>query len=226
LRAEQKFFKMKKNKTIPFFFLTCLVLLTSCGKRPVVINTSPSSDFAIASDIDIIILRPLLRFERVQDEAPLPASAYEGDVFEARLHASARDIIDSKKFALFDARAHQELRMVELCEQLCLGSPNLSTGIVSGEIQNSLRQLASFNERLAVLVQFLRVKIGPGGYYNPSTGQMGSSMSSSLLQASLIHCATGKVLWKSQVFQRGLLLAKSSQLSEMLMLLYQNFPKR
>ncbi len=213
---------------IPKIYVMCVTILlfTSCAHKPVTDTTSSAPRLTVAPNIDILVLRPLLKFERVQNEAPLPASDYQGDAIEAELFATARNVIESKNFIMVDSRAHQDMKIAELCEKLHSQSAKLSRGIVSGEIEVSLKQLASFNERSAALVQLFQVKIGPSGYWNPGSGAIASSMSSSSLQASLIHCSTGQVLWRKQVLLRGLPRAGNSEFSEMLKLLYQDFPER
>jgi hypothetical protein len=203
-----------------------LLQFTSCAHKPVTDTPSPAPPLTVVPSIDILVLRPLLKFERIQDEAPLLASDYQRGAIESDLLAAARHVIESKKFIMVDPQAHQDMNIAELCEKLHSQSAKLSRGIVSDEIEISLKQLASFNERSAVFVQLFRVKIGPGGYWNPNTGAIASSMSSSSLRVALIRCSTGQVLWRKQVLLRGLPRPRSSQFSEMLKLLYQDFPRR
>jgi hypothetical protein len=215
------------SQILKIYVMSVLLLFTSCAHKPVTDTASPAPLLTVTPNIDILVLRPLLKFERIQDEAPLPHSDYQGGAIEADLFATARNVIESKRFIMVDSQAHQDMNIAELCEKLQSQSAKLSRGIVSDEIEISLKQLASFNERSAVFVQLFRVKIGPEGYWwKPLTGEIASSMSSSSLQASLIHCSTGQVLWRKQVLLRGLPRPGSSQFSEMLKLLYQDFPRR
>lgn len=213
-------------RTIPFYlFLAWLLVLSSCATSPILVTTSPISG-EVAPNTDIIIVQPLLKFERIHDEAILPASDYQGNAIEAKMLAYAKSVVEMRKFVIVDPQIYHEVEVAGLFNQLCSMSPKLSIGVVDNGANILFKRLASFNERIAVLMQFFKVKVGPGGYWNPNTGAIASSMSNAVLQASLISCSTGKVLWRNQILTRQLPQPESQQFSEALKLLYQSFPMR
>jgi len=211
-------------RTIPFYlYLAWVLVLSSCATRPILVATSPVSG-EVAPNTDIIIVQPLLKFERVYDEAILPASDYQGNAIEAKMLAYAKSVVETRKFVIVDPQIYHEVEVAGLFNQLCSMSPKLSMGVVDNGANILFKRLASSNERIAVLMQFFKVKVGPDGKI--STFGITSAMSSSVLQASLISCSTGKVLWRSQVLTRQLPQPESQQFSEALELLYQSFPRR
>jgi hypothetical protein len=154
-------------------------------------------------DTAIFILRPFLRFERIQDEAILPVPHAQEAAITSRLLTAAHDAVQSRKLVIVDCQTQGQAE-VALCNQLSSLSPRLSQGVMSDDIRVLLKRLASLKEHHAVLVNLLLVKVGPSGYWNPNTGQIGSAMSYLQLKAALIHCDTERVLWMNQVLLRQL----------------------
>ena len=63
-------------------------------------------------------------------------------------------------------------------------------------------KLAALPDDYLLLVQFVRVKQGPGGSWNPYSGAITSGMSTTSFQAALISTRTGQVAWKNEVLER------------------------
>ena len=65
-----------------------------------------------------------------------------------------------------------------------------------------LKELGNRGVWQGVLVQHVRVKIGPGGYWDPNSGMIGAAMHNATLRASLLDPANGKSLWQNSVYLR------------------------
>ena len=157
-------------------------LLSSCATAPVASNSNMIStqDLEIDSALEVLLLPPLLKFERMQDEAILDASDYNGDRIEIDLMNEAKDALDVRKFVSRECLHLEESEAKNQCEQLQLLSDGLASGFINKEGETLMNGLASFSENYAVLAHHLKVKVGPGGYWDPNTGAIGSSMNSSL----------------------------------------------
>ena len=208
-----------------FLMMLWIIFLNSCANKPIAGTTSSAMDLTLDSDITILTLRPFLKFERMENEAPLPASDFQSDAIERILLTAATDVAESRKIVKIDCQTQGEAEIAELCNQLYSLSPRLSKGLINDEANVLLKHLTSLKEHYAVLSHLVRVKVGPGTLYNPMSGLIHSSMSHTLLRASLIDCKSGQVLWKNQVLLRELPRTESTQFTESLELLYQNFPK-
>ena len=211
---------------IAVLFLIILLLLSSCTTNPIVVSTmQPTYKAVLPNDSKIIILRPLLRFERLRDEVILNASEFGGTAIEDSLYAAARAAAAKSKIEVIDYDSINTPEFFNLCSKLRSLSSQLAAGHINDEVKEILQRLSVLNPNLLVLSHFLYVKVGPRGYWNPCTGAIGSSMSTSFFQASLIHCNTGKILWKNKVFLRQLPRVNSPNFKESIQLLYANFPK-
>lgn len=206
-----------------FLLVASLFILSSCATikpKSTIIGSAPESK--VSSDSSIAILRPLLKFERIHDEAVVPASDYDGDAIETRIVTMARNVIGSRNIALTD----QNVDKVRMYHKLNAIIPKLSRGIVNNDAGILLKSIATTDTHVSVLVSYVRVKVGSGGSWNPNSGAITSSNSKTILHAALIQCATGKVLWMDQVLLREAPQLSNSRFSEALELLFLKFPQK
>lgn len=206
--------------------LTSLALFTACVSSPVVVPKTTDLAPEINRDLSILIIPPCLKFESIQDEKPLKASDYNGDAIEKRMIAVAQQALNSKGFAAHDRETDSRSSTPETDNRFYSLSPKLSQGVVSDGDKRYMKQLASTDDRLSVLVSYIKVKVGTGAAWNPMSGIIRSDNSSCFLHSALIHCTTGQVLWKNQIFLRELPQIESESFSDSLDLLYRNFPNR
>jgi hypothetical protein len=183
--------------------------------RPV--SSEPAS---APTRLKIILLKPSIRFEDVSGKAPRIGATEEE--YGRRLTEAAMKAVGSKA-ALLDVDM-LDAPVLQACAKLDSLASRLARGDVNEEAAGELARLATFDEQYAVMVQFLRVKSGPGGSSPITiTGQITSSMSSTLLQAALVSGRTGKVIWKGEQFVRKKLKPADAGLSKALTLLYADF---
>jgi hypothetical protein len=206
--------------------LTSLALLTACVSSPVVVPTTLDLGPEINRDVSILIIPPCLKFESIQDEKPLKVSDYNGDAIENQMIAVAQQALNSKGFAAHDLKTYSLSSTPETDDRFRSISPKLSQGVVSDGDKLYMKQLASSDDRLSVLVSYIKVKVGTGAAWNPITGWIRTANSSCFLHSALIHCTTGQVLWKNQIFLRELPQIESESFSDSLELLYKTLPKR
>jgi hypothetical protein len=53
-----------------------------------------------------------------------------------------------------------------------------------------------------VLIQHVRVRLGPGGSWDPNTGMITSAMNTTRMTAAILATTNGQVLWRNQVHLR------------------------
>jgi hypothetical protein len=177
-------------------------------------------------DYQVIILDPLSRFENIKDESVPPAYAGANDSFESRLLDTARNEVESRKLNVVKPETLSELAAADLCKQLQSMSSRLARGNVNDEAREILNRLAAINDRHVVLAQFMKVKMGPGRSWNSFTGEITSAMNSTLMQAAVVSCKTGQVLWKNELLIRKVMKPDSPKFVKALGLLYQTFDLR
>jgi hypothetical protein len=203
-----------------------IALFGACTTVPV--TTSPTFQPAVEvpPETRILVISPLLRFESVQTEAVLPPSEYYGQAFEQQLIAWAKKEATARAFEVAEPASPDVVPAASACEQLTAQSNKLARGIVADEAKPSLDSIASVNANYAVLVQYLRVKIGPGGSWNSYTGEITSTMSNMLIDAALVSSRDGRVLWKNEVLLRNLAMPNSKEFMQSLSLIYKTFIKK
>jgi hypothetical protein len=133
----------------------------------------------VAGELKIILLKPSIRFEDVRSTLPIPSA--DGSEYERLLLRAARNGVESRASAL--NLYELDLSAAEVCSQLDVLASRLARGEVNEEAAGVLARLAALNERYAVLVQFVRVKTGPGASWNSITGAITSSLASTLIRA-------------------------------------------
>ena len=222
----------KKKHSIrfrPVFILMAVVsflILNSCATpKPISGIASPIANLKISPNTTVLILRPVLKFERIHNEAVLPASDYQGDAIETRILTVAKNVVESRNMILVDIQNVNE-EDVEAYSQIRAKSPKLSRGLINDYTNILLKSISTNNEHSTLLVNYVNVKVGSGGTWNPNSGAITSSNSKSTLHAALIQCVTGKALWMDKVLLRELPILSSQRFSEALKLLFLNFPKK
>lgn len=224
------FSRPKKNRILKHliqngFSVGLLIILAACAAKPIAVMTTPPAE-AIASDIQILILPPLIRFERTENESVLMNRSDEGDAFGAELLKAAKIISETRNFKIVASESLAGTAAVESCTQLHSLSYRLARGLINEDILSLLNNLASIDDRIVVLAQYMKIKVGPRGYWIQTTGSIGSPGSSSIIQAALISSKTGDVIWKNEVLLRALSKSGSPQFDESLRLLFKSFVKR
>lgn len=169
----------------------------------------------------IILLKPTMQFEDVRSSALTPAQAGMGWEYEAQLLNAAKEAVGTKLPVV-------ELEKLdpagtEACQRLQALASRLARGNINEEAREALSRLAALDEDQLVLVQFFRLKKGPGRSWDPNTGAITSSVESTLMQAALVSCKTGRVIWKGEQFFRKAVMPTSPKFQKSLALLYQDF---
>jgi hypothetical protein len=155
-----------------------------------------------------------------QQQKVLPKLVARDADFESRLLDAAKTALGSK--ATIVSPESLSPPGVEASTRLNVLSSRLARGNVTDDAKTDLNLLSAAGERELVLAQSLRIKVGPGGSWNPMTGSITSAMDSTLAQAALVCSNTGKVVWKNEQFIRKASKPDSPEFSKMLTLLYAN----
>ena len=218
----------QRSNPLVILLLISLIFLCSCAATtPVSQNNSEQSRMVLDSTYNsILILKPLVRFERLKDESRLPDSSYGGDAFGTKLVIDAITEVDSHHFIPVDTRSSSNGKLVSIYNSLQSMSPEITSGFINNKAKGILIQLDSLMEHPLVLVQYFKVKIGTGGSWDPYSGAITSSNSSTSFFASLISCKTGEVFWKNQVLLRDSPQINNLNFKESIDLLYKTFPMR
>jgi hypothetical protein len=99
----------------------------------------------------------------------------------------------------------------------------VARGNITEEAKAVLSRLSASDEERIVLVQFCRLKTGPGRSWNPNSGAITSSVASTLVQAALVSCKSGTVLWKGEQYVRNKAVKPTSKdFDKILSLLYKD----
>jgi hypothetical protein len=179
------------------------------------------------AEIKVVVLRPLLEFDALQANTANRTGHTSGsEDFEAKLLATATETVTSRKFTAVTPEVLQNTTAEDRPKQLQPLVSRLARGIVNEEARAILNDLATVTGNSAVLVQFMRIKTGPSGSWNPWTGQITSGMSSTVLQVSLISCQTGQVLWKNESVTRKVYRSNDPNFAKWLATVYQTLQRQ
>jgi hypothetical protein len=173
-----------------------------------------------SAGLKVILVKPAVRFEDVRSTFAIPVS--DESEIDRLLVDEATRAVGSKATVLdvdkLESQANEE------CARLYDLASRLARGDVNEEATNGLARLAALDDQYAVLVQFVRVKTGPGKSWNAWSGAITSSSASTLMQAAVVSGKTGKVIWKGERLIRNKALKPTSvEFSKELGLMYRDF---
>ncbi|MGA2739005.1 MAG: hypothetical protein ABSG65_16325 [Bryobacteraceae bacterium] len=187
------------------------------------------------SKLMVILLKPAIRFEEItagsrsdfgvkmptvnrgKNEAPGNEEDYQRLLIDAAKNAagSKATILDSGTL---------EPSIAETCQGLASLGSRIARGNINEDALGKLARLAASDEHYAILAQFLRLEKGPGRSWDPNTGAIGSSTSSTLVQAALVSAKTGRVIWKNERLIRNKALRPAdAALNKAIRDVYQDF---
>jgi hypothetical protein len=213
-------------RRIPAVFVFALAALAS-DARPANQERAPATTVRTSAPdlspaplgLKIILLPPTIRFEDVRGYTPAIGADLD---YEQLLIDTARRAVGSRA-TLLDMNKLQP-PIEEACRKLAPLASRLARGDVNDEAADDLARLAAFDECYVVLVQFFRLRTGPGRSWNSATGAITSSTASTLIQAALVSGKTGKVIWKGERLVRNKALKPTDgDFRKALTLLYQDF---
>ena len=218
-----------KNPTALLIVLAVVALSAGCattssitqtGGNPGLVSAPPNS--SVPPSIKVWVLTPKVVFENTQTEEPLDAITNGGPAMIAALTDKSVSILKAKinpsvaSVSTGNLSAEQKAS----AEQASASANQLVRKRQNSQAMNTIRSLASTNESVAVLVQYVRVKIGPSKTWNQNTGAITADASSSHFRAVMLDCRTGRCLWGNSVLLREAPDPNNKQFDKVLSLLY------
>jgi hypothetical protein len=169
--------------------------------------------------VKVIILPPQVVFEQLT--AYSRGHNFGGVSFEPALFKAANTILSTQGYTVVMPESLQDnTNAIDWLTQLQPLTSRLSRGVINDEARQIFSHLGTLPENYLIFIQFMRIKEGPGGSWDPNTGAITSQMSSTILQAALISPRTGQVVWKNDVLERSVFRADSPKFTKSVNLLY------
>jgi len=218
--------EVHRSRSKPRVPWLALVMLASCGFDTFSLaqtgsETSPPRPASPAGEHRVLVLSPRLTVESLSDGSTLPASQHDGPFIVSYLSGAALRELGDRKYSAVGSTDAAAAAVSIPSDTLSRGSSKLIRGIPSDEFKEALRAIAAEGQYDAVFAQDAQLKIGPGGSWNAWSGAITSDMSSLVLRAALINCATGENLWKAQSVHRGHERASEKVLRKLVQELYE-----
>jgi len=188
-------------------------------------NRASKSPITLDVD-DVLVLDPVIMYERIDDEQPLSSVAFGGEVIQDNLFLAAKHAVRSGKLKAIEPKSIDEADESELLEKIAPMIPKLSYGVMEEKTTSLMKSIYSDSNPRAILVNYVRVKVGSGGSWNPNSGAITSSNSKSIFNAALIQGNTAQCIWRRQVFLRNIPNLADEKYFEALTLLYEDFPRK
>lgn len=176
----------------------------------------------------IFLLTPKLTYQDVQTEAELLPDQYGGKTTSKDIVDFASNVIEQKGLRVLqehDLTPNQKSQLTVTLAALhdhagaILKQRNEKEGFLA-----DFRELSEIAGAEGVMGHVLKVKVGAGSYWDPNTGAIASSASTSHILAFLVDATTGEVVWKNEVFFRDVPTTKL--LTKSLGMLFSVFPTK
>jgi hypothetical protein len=150
----------------------------------------------------VIPVPPLVRVERVADESVVNDPRYPIDEWQSAITSGTHGALTraglsvARPSAEADAGADGPGVLHDMADRL-------TAGVVGSDARRSVSTTCAGQPNCVVLLQFMRVKIGKGAYWNPLSGAIAASSNSTTLYGAVIDAASGRVVWKNAVVVRN-----------------------
>jgi hypothetical protein len=167
-----------------------------------------------------LVLAPNLVFEKLQDESPLDPARFGGATLEKQLSEAGGQYLRSKGFSIL-AAANYSTETARLIGKLQPMAGRIARGSMTADAGAVLADAANGLGKAFILAQYMRVRVGSKGSWNPISGAITSGQVETMLAAALIDPAEGAIVWKNEILVRKVLLPDSKNLAEALSALYE-----
>jgi hypothetical protein len=158
----------------------------------------------------ILVLPPKLTFEKVDNESPIDGESYKAAELRARIVGLSEAYLREKRVAKVESVGSQRppvAQIVETANRAFSATPD-------PQLAGLIRRIGSAGEPTEVLVQYIRVKVGAGGFWDPTSGTIASRTSSSQFHAALFDSRTGQMIWRNAVEMHEVPVSNSGTLEK------------
>lgn len=208
----------KVQRTCAAAFLLSISACASVTPITVSNGTDPSdlNKIEINKQKKIIILEPKITYERVSNRMPVFLKTYTRNEISRLLTEGAKQSFNKAGYrtlvpGYFGEDGNQlqtaYVGLTKATHLLLRSSPG-------AQVNAFLENICSENRNQAILAQYLQVKLGTGGTWDPNSGALTPATSTSYLRAVLIDCQSKKSLWRNAVFFRGVPKVKDTSSSD------------
>ena len=176
--------------------------LAGCAFAEAIPRSSGGTSDSSTAAPHITVLAPSIEFIDIRTDSLIPSSTMGGDTlsdFVIRIACEALDrpgLVCASGMDPIDQGDPEELR------RFVAGSSRTVAAQEATGWSDLLTRIAAGDSARCVVVHHIRVKIGPGGYWNPLNGAIAHDASSTYVRVALVECRTGRVLRKSEAFLR------------------------
>ncbi len=164
------------------------------------IGCAQEATYAVSLKPMVIVVKPQIRFEDVRGFF-IPSVPTTESYYRQILIDTARGAVGTSAGVAEPDKLDPDLRAA--CGLLESLTSRLARGDTNEEARAVLTRMAAAPRPYLVLVQFLRIRTGPGASWNPNTGAIASSLASTLFQSALISPGKGSTLWKGEQLVRN-----------------------
>jgi hypothetical protein len=196
---------MKQLGTMKLIFPTLMIAVTAaatwlfcgCGSPQVVAHRGPGQALAaVKPGLAVCVLDPKLTYQIMSTEEPADGAPLGAPAVKADLIRAASEALAGRGFRV--ERAEQN----SLADELSAASEELLRGVKSPALLARLEELGQRLPADAVLVQFFKIKVGPGGWYDPSSGAITSPLNNGHLRVAILETRGARVRWENEVYLR------------------------
>jgi hypothetical protein len=178
-------------------------------------NMAQEKPTAGTTERRVLLLAPYLAFEKLQDESALDPGKFGDAALGNELSAAVSLNLRSNGFEIL-AATNLPAEADTLVGKLQPVAGRVARGSISGDSQVVLTDLTNKLGSAWILAQYLRVRVGGKGWWNPINGAIASGQSETLLAAALIRPEGGTVYWKNEILVRKVLTPGSKDLKNAL----------
>jgi len=156
----------------------------------------------------VLLLVPCMDFELLKSEAPLDPKKFDGTALAEEMASAAEHFLRSQGLVIVaeDGLPRESVESIQMVQR---EAGRLARGFRIEELRPALAKLADRLGARLLLAQYLRVRVGSKGYWEPLSGAIGPGQSETLLVASLIDPAAGQVVWSNKLLVRKVLRPRS-----------------
>lgn len=152
----------------------------------------------VGSEMRIRVPLAKVAFETTQTRRRPPRRLSSELEVSGWIRQIASDTLHQKGLTVWETEDQESLTrdLTEMSDRLLRPRPPSQAAL------ELLRQLDGEDPDAAVLIQYLKVEIGPEGRFDAYAGRIQVALVTSTLRAALIRCSSGEVVWRGEMFIR------------------------
>jgi len=217
--------RLKKLVHSDMFTILMMLLfaltLSSCATKPM--TKSIQTEFLEGSE-PILVFNPMIKVKSIEDELPVNEAKYDIGKAKEYIENTAQSLLVEKGFIISNGKITAN-SLEKIQNDFNRSQVKLFRSQFNKETNNFLDEMNVILNGTCVLFIKTDIYLGPGGWWDPNSGAIRSSMNRTLIKARILDTSSKEVIWKNEVQYRERPDIESKGFQEAISMVFNNLEK-